>query len=104
MKTLKMNAATSDFSVINYEEAKFVITLKDGRRYVLTITPEAVEPAPTEQQRPPSEPQRSAASAKAELDAILQRRPDLKGKSPEAAKRILRREARLSAKPLRSRS
>jgi hypothetical protein len=98
MKTLKMNAATSDFSVINYEEAKFVI-----RRYVLTIAPEAVEPAPAEQRRP-SEPQHSTASAKAELDAILERRPDLKGKSPEAAKRILRREARLSAKPLRFRS
>jgi RNase P/RNase MRP subunit p29 len=40
MKTLKMNAATSDFSVINYEEAKFVITLKDGRKYTVTITPE----------------------------------------------------------------
>jgi len=31
LKTLKLNAATSDFSVINYEEAKFVITLKDGQ-------------------------------------------------------------------------
>jgi hypothetical protein len=52
-----------------------------------------------------SEHQRSAASStKAELDAILERRPDLKGKSLEAAKRILRREARLSLKPLRSRS
>ena len=103
MKTLKMNAATSDFSVINYEEAKFVITLKDGREYVITIAPEAGEPAPTQQQRP-SEPQRSAADAKAELNAILERRPDLKGKSLEAAKRILRREARLSVKPPRSRS
>jgi hypothetical protein len=28
LKTLKLNAATSDFSVINYEEAKFVISLK----------------------------------------------------------------------------
>jgi hypothetical protein len=44
-----------------------------------------------------------SSSAKAELAAILERRPDLKGKSPEAAKRILRREARLSIKPLRSR-
>ena len=32
LKTLKLNAATSDFSLINYEEAKFVITLKDGRK------------------------------------------------------------------------
>jgi hypothetical protein len=49
--------------------------------------------------------QRSAAAAtKAELEAILERRPDLKGKSLEAAKRILRREARLSIKPLRSHS
>ena len=39
LKTLKMNAATSDFSVINYEEAKFVITLKDGRKYTVTIAP-----------------------------------------------------------------
>jgi len=39
LKTLKLNAATSDFSVINYEEAKFVITLKDGRQYNVTIAP-----------------------------------------------------------------
>ena len=31
LKTLKLNAATSDFSLINYEEAKFVITLKDAQ-------------------------------------------------------------------------
>jgi hypothetical protein len=37
LKTLKLNAATSDFSVINYEEAKFVITLKDGRKYTVRI-------------------------------------------------------------------
>jgi len=37
LKTLKLNAATSDFSVINYEESKFVITLKDGRKYTVTI-------------------------------------------------------------------
>ena len=37
LKTLKLNAATSDFSVINYEEAKFVIALKDGRKYTVTI-------------------------------------------------------------------
>jgi hypothetical protein len=36
---VKLNAATSDFSVINYEEAKFVITLKDGRKYTVTIAP-----------------------------------------------------------------
>ena len=39
LKTLKLNAATSDFSVINYEEAKFVITLKDCRKYNVTIAP-----------------------------------------------------------------
>ena len=39
LKTLKLNAATSDFSVINYEEAKFVITLKDGSKYNVTIAP-----------------------------------------------------------------
>ena len=39
LKTLKLNAATSDFSVINYEEAKFVIALKDGRKYNVTIAP-----------------------------------------------------------------
>jgi hypothetical protein len=39
LKTLKLNASTSDFSVINYEEAKFVITLKDGRKYTVTIAP-----------------------------------------------------------------
>jgi hypothetical protein len=43
-----------------------------------------------------------AMSRKAELDAILERRPDLKGKSLEAAKRIMRREARLSLRPRRS--
>ena len=39
LKTLKLNAATSDFSVIIYEEAKFVIALKDGRKYTVTIAP-----------------------------------------------------------------
>ena len=39
LKTLKLNAATSDFSVMNYEEAKFVITLKDARKYTVTIAP-----------------------------------------------------------------
>jgi hypothetical protein len=39
LKTLKLNAATSDFSLINYEEAKFVITLKDGRKYTVMIAP-----------------------------------------------------------------
>ena len=43
--------------------------------------------------------QERAAAAKAELEAILARRPDLKGKSSEAAKRIIRRETRLSLKP-----
>ena len=36
-RVLNLNAATSDFSVMNYEEAKFVITLKDGRKYTVTI-------------------------------------------------------------------
>jgi hypothetical protein len=35
-------------------------------------------------------------AAKADLAAILERRPDLKGKSLEAAKPIMRREAGLS--------
>src|SRR5262249_54085959 len=35
-------------------------------------------------------------------DEILERRPDLKGKSLEAIKRILRRKARLSLRPRRS--
>ena len=39
---------------------------------------------------------------KAELDTILERRPELKGKSLEAAKRIIRRDARLSLKPRRT--
>jgi hypothetical protein len=37
--------------------------------------------------------------ATAELAEILERRPDLKGKSIEAVRRILRREARLSPSP-----
>jgi hypothetical protein len=37
-----------------------------------------------------------ATVATAELAEILERRPDLKGKSIEAVRRILRREARLS--------
>ena len=40
-----------------------------------------------------------ATVATAELAEILERRPDLKGKSIEAARRILRREARLCARP-----
>ena len=40
-----------------------------------------------------------ASEAKAELAEILERRPDLKGKSIEAARRVLRREARLSLRP-----
>jgi hypothetical protein len=35
-------------------------------------------------------------------DEILQRRPELKGKSAEAIRRILRRETRLSLRPRRS--
>jgi hypothetical protein len=45
--------------------------------------------------RPTSEPR----AARAELEEILKARPDLRGKSLEAAKRILRRERRLSLKP-----
>jgi hypothetical protein len=41
-----------------------------------------------------SEHQRSAAADQAARDEILDRRPDLKDKSLEAAKRILTREAR----------
>jgi hypothetical protein len=37
--------------------------------------------------------------ATAELAEILERRPDLKGKSIEAVRRLLRREARLSLRP-----
>jgi hypothetical protein len=40
-----------------------------------------------------------ATVATAELAEILERRPDLKGKSIEAVRRILRREARLSLSP-----
>ena len=46
LKTLKLNAATSDFSVVNYEEAKFVIALKDGRKYTVTIAPADESSAP----------------------------------------------------------
>ena len=44
---------------------------------------------------------RRARAAKAELAEILERRPDLKGKSMEAVRRVLRREARLSLGPRR---
>jgi hypothetical protein len=40
-----------------------------------------------------------AKEAKADLAEILERRPDLKGKSIEAVRRVLRREARLSLRP-----
>ena len=43
LRTLKLKAATSDFSGINYEEAKFAITLTDGRKYTLMIAPQAGE-------------------------------------------------------------
>ena len=42
-----------------------------------------------------------AREAKANLAEILERRPDLKGKSIEAVRRVLRREARLSLRPRR---
>jgi hypothetical protein len=38
----------------------------------------------------------------AELAEFLERRPDLKGKSIESVERILRRETRLSLRPLRT--
>ena len=41
-------------------------------------------------------------AAKADLAEILERRPDLKGKSIEAVRRVLRREARLSLRPRRT--
>jgi hypothetical protein len=40
--------------------------------------------------------------AKAELAEILERRPDLKGKSIEAVRGVVRREARLSLRPRRT--
>ena len=43
-----------------------------------------------------------ATVATAELAEILERRPDLKGKSIAAVRRILRREARLSLRPQRT--
>ena len=46
-----------------------------------------------------TEEARRARAAKAELAEILERRPDLKGKSIEAVRRLLRREARLSLRP-----
>ena len=42
-----------------------------------------------------------AMVAKAELAEILERRPDLKGKSIEAVRGVVRREARLSLRPRR---
>jgi hypothetical protein len=44
----------------------------------------------------------AAVVVTAELAEILERRPDLKGRSLESVKRILRREARLSRRPLRT--
>ena len=49
-----------------------------------------------------TEETQKAAVAKAELAEILERRPDLKGKSIEAVRRVLRREARLSLRPRRT--
>ena len=47
---------------------------------------------------PPGE----VAANEAARDEILQHRPELKGKSLEAMRRILRREARLSLRPRRT--
>ena len=44
----------------------------------------------------------AAVVATAELAEVLERRPDLKGKSIESVRRILRRETRLSLRPLRT--
>jgi hypothetical protein len=50
--------------------------------------------------RTPADNTKSADDAA--RDEILQRRPELRGKSLEAMRRILRREARLSLRPKRS--
>ena len=44
----------------------------------------------------------AAEVATGELAEILERRPDLNGRSLEAVKRLLRREARLSLRPQRT--
>ena len=49
-----------------------------------------------------TEEAQKAAVAKGKLAEILERRPDLNGKSVEAVRRILRREARLSLRPQRT--
>jgi hypothetical protein len=49
-----------------------------------------------------SKESQGAMEAKAELTEILEARPDLKGKSIEAVRRVLRREARLSLRPRRT--
>jgi hypothetical protein len=49
-----------------------------------------------------TEEAQKAAVAKGELAEILERRPDLNGKSVEAVRRILRRAARLSLRPQRT--
>jgi hypothetical protein len=46
-------------------------------------------------------PDETKSRANVARDEILQRRPELKGKSPEGMRRILRREARLSLRPRR---
>jgi hypothetical protein len=45
---------------------------------------------------------KSRIDDEAARDELLQRRPELKGKSLEVMRRILRREARLSLRPRRS--
>jgi hypothetical protein len=54
--------------------------------------------------RPPSNETKSAVDDTAAREEILQRRPELKGRSLEAMRRILRREARLLLRPRRSKS
>jgi hypothetical protein len=51
-----------------------------------------------------NETQRAKEAKADELAEILERRPDLKGKSIEAVRRVLRREARLSLRPRRGRA
>ena len=46
-------------------------------------------------------PDETKSRANVARDEILRRRPELKGKSLEAMRRILRREARLSLRPRR---
>jgi hypothetical protein len=74
-------------------EFVIVVRITKAGRKVLTA-----DAAMNRNKREPPDPR----STKVELSEILERRPDLKGKSLEAAKRIIRREARLALKPRRT--